>query len=106
VLYASTLFVCGWKVQAIVGNIVMQFDPILFPGDQENRFYVDKLQALAIQVRTYFSPPCHRQKMFDCHPRTPLPVTEEISRRILSLPVWEDIRQEQVERVVRGLIHE
>lgn len=96
----------GWKIQAITGKIAYQFYPVLCPDDQENRYYVDKLQASAIQVRTYFSPPCHRQKMFNSHPRTSLAVTEDISRRILSLPVWEDIRQEQVDRIVRSLIHE
>ncbi|GAA0134427.1 aminotransferase class I/II-fold pyridoxal phosphate-dependent enzyme [Paenibacillus sp. YSY-4.3] len=93
----------GWKVQAVAGKIAYQFYPILCPFDQENKHYVNKLQASSIQVRTYFAPPCHRQKMFDSHPRTSLAVTEEISRRILSLPVWEDIRQDQIEHIVRCL---
>lgn len=96
----------GWEFQSTKGNIAYQFYPLLCPSGQENHHYVNKLQKFAIQVRTYFSPPCHRQKMFELHPRTSLAITEEISRRVLSLPVWEDISQEQIERIVRCLIHE
>ncbi|WP_055108237.1 DegT/DnrJ/EryC1/StrS family aminotransferase [Paenibacillus ihumii] len=93
----------GWRLQAATGKITYQFYPLLCPPEQENIYYVNKLRASAIQVRTYFSPPCHRQEMFRLHPRTSLTATEEISRRILSLPVWEDISQEQVDRIVRSL---
>lgn len=96
----------GWKLQAASGEIGYQFFPLLCPDGQDNQHYVNKLHASAIQVRTYFSPPCHQQKMFEQHPRTSLAITENISRRVLSLPVWEDINQEQIDRIVRCLINE
>lgn len=96
----------GWRLQGVKGKVAYQFYPFLCPSDRDNMYYVKKLQKLGIQIRTYFSPPCHRQKMFELHPRSLLKVTEDISNRILSLPVWEDIEQEQVQLIVRHLADE
>lgn len=93
----------GWRVQAGASKVAYQFFPILCPPDQDNEHYVRQLLASGIQVRTYFSPPCHRQTMFQHYPGTPLTVTEDISQRILSLPVWEDIKQYQIRRIVKCL---
>lgn len=93
----------GWRVQEGISKVAYQFFPILCPPHHENNHYIEKLLNSGIQARTYFSPPCHRQKMFQHHPSTRLTVTEDISRRILSLPVWEDIKLHQIQRIVKCL---
>jgi dTDP-4-amino-4,6-dideoxygalactose transaminase len=93
----------GWRLQATQGSIAHQFLPILCPKDQVNRELVAKLKKNGIQVRHYFSPACHHQEMFRSCPRTNLPVTDEIEKRVLSLPLWEEMEQEHVMRVVSNL---
>ncbi len=96
----------GWRVQATAGTVNYQFFPILCPQSQKTEHYINKLLTSGIQARTYFSPPCHRQKMFQHYPATRLTVTEDISQRILSLPVWEDIKHHQIQRIVKCLANE
>ncbi|WP_028559706.1 DegT/DnrJ/EryC1/StrS family aminotransferase [Paenibacillus pinihumi] len=93
----------GWKSQCSEHKIAYQFYPLLCPSGKTNTYFVQKLEAAGIQVRTYFSPPCHRQELFRHHSHTGLSVTDEVSQRMLSLPVWEDIRREQIQRIVRCL---
>lgn len=100
---AADLFNSGWKMQFTGEQTVYQFFPLLCPPRKNNQYYVNFLQDAGIQVRTYFSPPCHKQAAFYDHPYISLTVTEEISNRILSLPVWEDMEQHQVQRIVRCL---
>ncbi|MBB6734523.1 DegT/DnrJ/EryC1/StrS family aminotransferase [Cohnella zeiphila] len=96
----------GWKLQEGGGKIPYQFFPLLCPPKHDHRFYLSKLQAAGIQARTYFSPSCHEQPLFQRSPHSDLSVTEDVCRRILSLPVWEDIEQAQVQRIVRCLADE
>ena len=101
--YAETIMLTRARMAASTtqGSIAHQFLPILCPKDQLNRELVEKLGKNSIQVRHYFSPPCHQQEMFQSFPRTNLPVTDEIEKRVLSLPLWEEMEPEHVMRVVK-----
>jgi dTDP-4-amino-4,6-dideoxygalactose transaminase len=60
----------------------------------------DALQKENIEVRRYFWPPVHRQKLFGgFRARQPLPVTEGISDRVLNLPIYSSLRDEDVDKV-------
>jgi dTDP-4-amino-4,6-dideoxygalactose transaminase len=60
----------------------------------------DALQKENIEVRRYFCPPVHRQKLFrSLWDGQPLPVTEGISDRVLNLPIYSSLREEDVDRV-------
>jgi dTDP-4-amino-4,6-dideoxygalactose transaminase len=61
------------------------------------------LEKVGVQARTYFSPACHQQASFRHCPRTRVDVTERLSRRIVSLPLWEEMGRFEVEKVVKGL---
>jgi dTDP-4-amino-4,6-dideoxygalactose transaminase len=64
------------------------------------------LLAKNIETRRYFYPPLHRQKLFcglEGDPPTPLPNTERIASQVLSLPVYESLTDEDVERVARAI---
>jgi dTDP-4-amino-4,6-dideoxygalactose transaminase len=57
------------------------------------------LLADGVDTRKYFDPPVHRQRAYrqlDCRP---LPVTDAVAASVLSLPVYPDLTEEQVERV-------
>jgi dTDP-4-amino-4,6-dideoxygalactose transaminase len=53
-----------------------------------------------IQVRRYFWPPVHRQKLYrDLWDGSPLPVTNLVSDRILSLPIYSSLSDATVDKV-------
>jgi dTDP-4-amino-4,6-dideoxygalactose transaminase len=60
----------------------------------------DALTLENIQVRRYFWPPVHRQKLYrDLWDGIPLPVTDHVSNRILSLPIFSALSDATVDKV-------
>ncbi len=59
------------------------------------------LQAADIACAIYYPVPLHQQKVFaeDCA-GVSLPVTEDVSRRCLSLPIFPELSDEQIGRIV------
>ncbi len=58
-------------------------------------------EALQVQARAYFDPPAHRQPAFArwAPLAGPLPVTDDIAARSLSLPMANRLPAEHVERI-------
>ncbi|NHN29802.1 DegT/DnrJ/EryC1/StrS family aminotransferase [Paenibacillus agricola] len=94
----------GWTIQKAEGKIPHQFMSICCPEGQQNSDIIHSLASQNIEARTYFSPPCHQHPLFTAHPHTPLPVTEKISSRIVSLPLWEEMTNQDVRLVVEGMV--
>jgi dTDP-4-amino-4,6-dideoxygalactose transaminase len=65
------------------------------------------LQALAaenVQIKTYFDPPLHRQKLYrDCR-HAELPVTERLSSSILNVPIYSTLAEETVEALADRIL--
>lgn len=60
----------------------------------------DALQKENIEVRRYFSPPVHRQKLYrDVWDKRPLPVTDRVSGSVVSLPIYSSLRDDDVVKV-------
>lgn len=59
------------------------------------------LQAEGVDSRRYYYPPIHVQKAYTGRwpQRRELPVTEELSRRVLTLPLWSHMTAQQVAAV-------
>lgn len=93
----------GWRGQKISGTVPFQFMTLLCPEDRSRQNYVDKLAQAEIDSRTYFSPPCHMQAQFSQAKSTPLHTTEQIAKRVISLPLWEGMTESEVARIVDGL---
>lgn len=93
----------GWRLQKTAGSIAHQFVPVLCPGRFRNTDVVGKLAEASIEARTYFSPSCHQQSMFRSFPSSSLTITEERSKSIMSLPLWEDMETKHVNQVVAGV---
>lgn len=102
-LNKNNLFVEGWTLQKTDGEIPYQFMPLSCPEGQQNNAIIQLLSRHNIEARTYFSPPCHNHPYFSKYPQTPLPVTENLSRRIISLPLWEEMTEKEVCLIVEGL---
>ena len=93
----------GWTIQKTKGEIPYQFMPICCPEDQNNSDIIHLLKSQNIEARTYFSPPCHQHTLFRGFPHTPLTVTEKISSQIVSLPLWEEMTNQDVRLIIEGL---
>jgi dTDP-4-amino-4,6-dideoxygalactose transaminase len=60
----------------------------------------DALRQENIEVRRYFWPPVHRQKLYRAvWDGRPLPVTDRISDRVVSLPIYSSLREEDIAKV-------
>lgn len=93
----------GWEIQSVSGAVPQQIMSVLCPEGGEGREVTARMDTLGIQCRNYFYPGCHRQPQFLECPHADLPVTERVSRRIVSLPFWEDMDEATVETVVAAL---
>ncbi|OIJ18523.1 aminotransferase DegT [Anaerobacillus alkalidiazotrophicus] len=103
-LHQKNFFGKGWTIQKSEGEIPYQFMPICCPEGRQNVDVIHALSNQNIEARTYFSPPCHQQPLFIRYPNTDLKVTERISSRILSLPLWEEMTNQDVCLIVEGMV--
>ena len=100
---AARLFSRGWRQQKSEGEIPRQIVSFLCPERQSNLDYVERLAKHQVESRTYFCPPCHQQPLFQGCPRSGMSVTEDVSGRVINLPTWEEMSEDDVARVVRLL---
>ncbi len=61
------------------------------------------LAGRGIETRAYFYPPIHEQRFFRRFSDRPLPVTEDLSRRVITLPFFTSISEGQMKTVVAAL---
>jgi dTDP-4-amino-4,6-dideoxygalactose transaminase len=77
-----------------------QFVPALAPTVAVRERVLQLAARAAVELRTYFSP-LHQFPAFRAYPRIgTLAVTEDLSARILSLPLANDLSQEAIDRIV------
>ncbi|WP_406299288.1 DegT/DnrJ/EryC1/StrS family aminotransferase [Embleya sp. NBC_00888] len=62
------------------------------------------LKADGIDSRRYFHPPVNRQKAYAHLPARPLPITDDVSSRVLTLPLWSHMDEPTVRRVADTVI--
>ncbi len=76
----------------------------LSPEMKKHRDAICKfLDAEGIDNRAYFFPPVHEQEFFKKYADRPLPKTEDLSRRVITLPFFTTITKEQMDRVASVL---
>jgi len=97
------LLTAGWQLQAQRGRVAHQFVALATPVGLLNTAAVTQLARHSVEARTYFSPACHEQPQFAQSSCASLKVTEDLSRRIVSLPLWDDIGPQRVRRVCEAL---
>jgi dTDP-4-amino-4,6-dideoxygalactose transaminase len=61
------------------------------------------LAAEGIDTRRYFDPPVHRQQSY-APPAAPLPVTDAVAGRVLTLPFYPSMQPDAIDRVVEVLL--
>jgi dTDP-4-amino-4,6-dideoxygalactose transaminase len=102
----------GIELQAFSSRDTSTFKDLTIKVDAD-KFGIDRdglalaLLAEGVDTRKYFDPPVHRQRAYAHVEHTRLPVTDAVSRSVLSLPVFPDLHDEQVEKIAEivRLIH-
>jgi dTDP-4-amino-4,6-dideoxyglucose len=61
------------------------------------------LETQGLYVRKYYSPPCHHMSAYGTAREHQLPVTERIAYNVLSLPVYNDMTDEECDRIVLAM---
>jgi dTDP-4-amino-4,6-dideoxygalactose transaminase len=61
------------------------------------------LLAKGIETRAYFYPPVHEMKFFRMYGDRPLPMTEDLSRRVITLPFSSTITEAEMKTVAEAL---
>jgi dTDP-4-amino-4,6-dideoxygalactose transaminase len=57
----------------------------------------EALHAEGVDTRRYYAPPLHRQQAYaDLPAERPLPVTEEVADRVITVPLWSHMTGEQI----------
>jgi dTDP-4-amino-4,6-dideoxygalactose transaminase len=64
---------------------------------------VEALRADGIDTRNYFSPPVHRQHAYHDVAPYDLPVTDSVSARVVSLPIYASLTDHDIDAVTRVL---
>lgn len=100
---ASSLAAKGWQWQETHGDVATQIFSILVPPSLDADAVMARLDVAGIETRRYFRPACHQQAHFAHCGHGDLAVTEDVSRRIISLPFWEGMGADLVDRVIAGL---
>jgi len=69
---------------------------------------VAALRSRGVDTRCYFWPPVHRQQAYRALPSGPLPVTDDVAGRVISLPIFPGLALDAVDAVVAILagVHE
>jgi dTDP-4-amino-4,6-dideoxygalactose transaminase len=71
---------------------------------QTRDWLAERLRRDNIDVRTYFSPPVHMQRLYrELWDGRPLPVTEYISSSVISLPIYSSLTDECVNKVCEAI---
>lgn len=105
-LYDATLLSCV-KIPARVLNSKSAWAiySILLSDEAERKFVQDTLKAENIPSAIYYPLPLHLQPAYHSyHDGTYLSVSEEVSKRILALPIHPELSNAQVNRVIQAVL--
>ncbi len=78
---------------------------ILLPDEAARDRMQSGLRASGVPTAIYYPRPLHHQPAYrDAHDGTALPVSEDLARRILALPIHPDLTDEEVDRVCEAVL--
>lgn len=81
--------------------VVIEVDAAAAGFDRDE--LLDALRARGVLARRYFFPGCHRMEPYAQNPGTPLPLTDELCRRVLVLPTGSALDAADVARVCAAI---
>lgn len=99
-LAASGILDAGFRLQKMRGVALYQWLPLLAPDEATQVGVMRAAAERDIELRRYFTPPCHVHPQFAGSPCDAMSFTNELARRVISLPLWNDMTPEMVDEVV------
>jgi perosamine synthetase len=81
------------------GRHVYQFYTVTFDPDIDRDTVIDHLAGRGISSKVYWNPPVHRSEYYSGGDWD-LPVTEELSQRVLSLPMHPELDEAETDRII------
>jgi perosamine synthetase len=88
------------------GRHVYQLYTVELPRGVDREAVVSHLAARDIASKVYWDPPVHRTEFYTREhdgPRVPLPVTEDVASRVLTLPMFPGLSESETDRIVAGV---
>lgn len=86
------------------GRHVYQFYTITLAEPVDRDAVIEELADDGISSKVYWDPPVHQSTYYRSrYGDVTLPVTEELSTRVLSLPIYPHIESHTVDRIIRGV---
>jgi dTDP-4-amino-4,6-dideoxygalactose transaminase len=77
--------------------------PIVLPADDQRPGFTEFLKARGIQTSMHY-PPIHQFTYYrSCTSPAALPVTEQLGRRLVTLPLYPHITPQQIDTVVEAV---
>ena len=104
--YAQRLHGCGAAPNSgsrfEAGWVSSTLTVLAQPG-QSADLRAEALAERGISTLRWWGPGCHGQAAYQDCPRQPLPVTEDLAHRCISLPFWQDLDTADINRVCAAL---
>jgi dTDP-4-amino-4,6-dideoxygalactose transaminase len=94
----------GWRLQGVRGDAAYQWLPLLAPNVASRERLMQTAAARDIELRRYFVPPCHVHRQFNSAPRGDMTVTDRLGDCVVSLPLWDGMTDQALERVVDAVV--
>lgn len=88
------------RFQARWEQSAWQTTQVLFPDADSQAEAIRRADAEAVEWKTLWDPPLHCHAAFEACAREELPVTEDLARRSLSLPMTSDLTPDELDRVL------
>ncbi|MFC5970129.1 DegT/DnrJ/EryC1/StrS family aminotransferase [Halomarina salina] len=88
------------------GRHVYQLYTVELPRGVDREAVVSRLAERDIASKVYWDPPVHRTEYYlreHDDPRTPLRVTEDVSSRVLTLPMFPGLTEAETDRIVAAV---
>jgi dTDP-4-amino-4,6-dideoxygalactose transaminase len=107
-LYNDTLqeFVphVGLPFQSHAGKTSAHLMPILLPEDIERERFMGLMKERAIQTSIHY-PPIHKFTSYKTNGQFELPITEDVARREVTLPLYPTMTEDEVIEVAKAVRH-
>ena len=98
--YEAALAPLGIGFQSLAGCSALPFVSALLPTREARDGAVLSLRAAGVRCHVYYSPPVHRHPYFSARERAgELRSTEAVAGRILSLPMADELSQEEIDYI-------
>ena len=86
------------EVDAVLWAVALKLDPLAYPQGRDA--VIQEMKDAQIECRPGFVAPRFMEHIYNC---PELPIVEELSRQVISLPTYPTLQDEQIELICRRL---